>query len=113
MTKSKFRTITIAALSFLLVLLLSLAAGMVMPRSSASAEEYTPTNIFSAGTDTTVSHTEEGESDYISFAERERRGSVLPPRPRAQVVCFRRGGELFLLDRRFPRGRFLRIHDLL
>lgn len=70
MTKSKFRTITIAALSFLLVLLLSLAAGMVMPRSSASAEEYTPTNIFSAGTDTTVSHTEEGESDYISFTQK-------------------------------------------
>lgn len=67
MTKTKLRTITIAALSFLLVLLLSLAAGMVMPRASASAEEYTPTNIFSVGTNTTMSPTEEDGTEYIAF----------------------------------------------
>ncbi len=67
MTKSKFRTITIAALSLLLTLLLSLAAGMIMPRASASAEEYTPTNIFSTGTNTSVSNTEEDGTDYLSF----------------------------------------------
>lgn len=67
MTKSKFRTITIAALSFLLALLLSLAAGMIMPRVSVSAEEYSPSNIFSAGSDTKVTGTEEGETSYLAF----------------------------------------------
>ena len=67
MTKSKFRTITIAALSFLLALLLSLAAGMIMPRVSVSAEEYSPSNIFSAGSDTKVTGAEEGETSYLAF----------------------------------------------
>ena len=80
MTKSKFRTITIAALSLLLTLLLSLAAGMIMPRASASAEEYTPTNIFSTGTNTTVSNTEEdGTATLRSSGSLPTKGQAISP----------------------------------
>lgn len=68
MTKSKLRTITIAALSLLIALLLSLAAGLVMPRYAASAEEYRPSNIFSSGTSTTIGPSEEGETEYLAFS---------------------------------------------
>ncbi len=67
MTKSKLRTITIAALTLVIALLLSLAAGLVMPRASVSAEEYTPTNIFSSGSSTTVSSAEEEGTNYLAF----------------------------------------------
>ena len=68
MTKSKLRTITIAALSFLIALLLSLAGGLITPRLAASAEEYTPSNIFSVGANTTVGPAADGETEYLAFS---------------------------------------------
>ena len=107
MTKSKFRTITIAALSFLLALLLSLAAGMVMPRASASAEEYTPTNIFSVGTNTTMSPTEEDGTEYIAF-EHSGNGAAAHYRHDLALKWFssEEGASYFSLTIAFPEIAF-------
>ena len=107
MTKTKLRTITIAALSFLLVLLLSLAAGMVMPRASASAEEYTPTNIFSVGTNTTMSPTEEDGTEYIAF-EHSGNGAAAHYRHDLALKWFssEEGASYFSLTIAFPEIAF-------
>ena len=107
MTKSKFRTITIAALSFLLALLLSLAAGMVMPRASASSEEYTPTNIFSVGTNTTMSPTEEDGTEYIAF-EHSGNGAAAHYRHDLALKWFssEEGASYFSLTIAFPEIAF-------
>ena len=107
MTKTKLRTITIAALSFLLVLLLSLAAGMVMPRASASAEEYTPTNIFSVGTNTTMSPTEEDGTEYIAF-EHSGNGAAAHYRHDLALKWFssEEGASYFSLTLAFPEIAF-------
>ena len=107
MTKSKLRTITIAALSFLLALLLSLAAGMIMPRASASAEEYTPTNIFSVGTNTTMSPTEEDGTEYIAF-EHSGNGAAAHYRHDLALKWFssEEGASYFSLTIAFPEIAF-------
>ena len=107
MTKSKFRTITIAALSFLLALFLSLAAGMIMPRAAVSAEEYAPTNIFSAGSNTTVSRTEDDGAEYISFTHSVNTSSAFYRRDLA-LKWFAAAGEAsyFSLTLAFPELNF-------
>ena len=107
MTKSKFRTITIAALSFLLALFLSLAAGMIMPRAAVSAEEYAPTNIFSAGSNTTVSRTEDDGAEYISFTHSVNTSSAFYRRDLAlKWFAAAREASYFSLTLAFPELNF-------
>ena len=107
MTKTKLRTIIIAALSFILALLLSLAAGMVMPRASASAEAYTPANIFSTGTDTRMDPTESDGTEYLAFTHSAEGASAFFRRDLAlKWYASAESASYFSLTLAFPEAAF-------
>ncbi len=69
MKKTKFRSITIAALALLFAFVLSLAIGSLARTERVLAQDYRPGSIFSAGTSGTVETSEAAEdgTKYIRF----------------------------------------------
>ncbi len=67
MIKTKFRSKVILALSVILALVLSLAIGMLIPSFNASAETYSPSTIFSAGTGGKIGSSEGDGDQYVQF----------------------------------------------
>ena len=63
MKKTRIRSMAIGALSLIFALVLSLAVGSLMPSRKADAVDYRPSSIFSAGTNGSVSVSEDGESE--------------------------------------------------
>jgi len=104
MKKTNFRSMTITVLMIALALVLSFAVGLLNPVATASAVEYKPSEIFSSGSNSSVSASD--DASYVQFEHSKDDASVYFRRDLALKWFNAEGENYFSLTLAFPEINF-------